>query len=152
MNIFLNEHFGFCLELNFELNHFWARFIEKMNFQNGSARASWWCWWNNRTLYWAKSRDFQARPQGLWYWLLSCWRYQVASAFCFFESFAHLSGRTKWAKTLNAIKHSGPTSSLVFWQCTLFGSGALVDNDNLCPSLFGLIILYMIQRTKQGAR
>ena len=33
-NIFLNEYFGFCFELNFELNHFSARFNEKMNFQN----------------------------------------------------------------------------------------------------------------------
>ena len=39
MNIFLNESSGFCFELNFELNHFQARFNEKMNFQNGSARA-----------------------------------------------------------------------------------------------------------------
>ena len=35
MNIFLNEYFGFC----FELNHFSARFNEKMNFQNLSNRA-----------------------------------------------------------------------------------------------------------------
>ena len=40
MNIFLNEYFGFCFELNFELNHFWAKFNEKMNFQNVSNRAS----------------------------------------------------------------------------------------------------------------
>ena len=33
MNIFLIEYFGFCFELNFELNHFKARFNEKMNFQ-----------------------------------------------------------------------------------------------------------------------
>ena len=39
MNIFLNEYFGFCFELNFELNHFWAKFNEKMNFQNVSNRA-----------------------------------------------------------------------------------------------------------------
>ena len=39
MNIFLNEYFGFCFELNFELNHFSARFNEKMNFQNVSPRA-----------------------------------------------------------------------------------------------------------------
>ena len=39
MNIFLNEYFGFCFELNFELNHFSARFNEKMNFQNLSYRA-----------------------------------------------------------------------------------------------------------------
>ena len=39
MNIFLNEYFGFCFELNFELNHFSARFNEKMNFQNVSYRA-----------------------------------------------------------------------------------------------------------------
>ena len=39
MNIFLNEYFGFCFELNFELNHFSARFNEKMNFQNISNRA-----------------------------------------------------------------------------------------------------------------
>ena len=39
MNIFLNEYFGFCFELNFELNHFLARFNEKMNFQNESGRA-----------------------------------------------------------------------------------------------------------------
>ena len=53
MNIFLNEYFGFCFELNFELNHFLARFNEKMNFKNVSARATWlWCregwgweWW-----------------------------------------------------------------------------------------------------------
>ena len=36
---FLNEYFGFCFELNFELNHFWAKFNEKMNFQNVSNRA-----------------------------------------------------------------------------------------------------------------
>ena len=35
-NIFLNEYFGFWFELNFELNHFSARFNEKMNFQNVS--------------------------------------------------------------------------------------------------------------------
>ena len=40
MNIFLNEYFGFCFELNFELNHFLARFNEKMNFQNVSYRAN----------------------------------------------------------------------------------------------------------------
>ena len=40
MNIFLNEYFGFCFELNFELNHFWAKFNEKMNFLNVSARAN----------------------------------------------------------------------------------------------------------------
>ena len=40
MNIFLNEYFGFCFELNFELNHFLARFNEKMNFQNVSPRAT----------------------------------------------------------------------------------------------------------------
>ena len=28
--------FGFCFELNFELNHFQARFNEKMNFQKRS--------------------------------------------------------------------------------------------------------------------
>ena len=39
MNIFLNEYFGFSFELNFELNHILARFNEKMNIQNGSARA-----------------------------------------------------------------------------------------------------------------
>ena len=39
MNIFLNEYFGFWFELNFELNHFSARFNEKMNFQNVSYRA-----------------------------------------------------------------------------------------------------------------
>ena len=32
MNIFLNEYFGFCFELNFELNHFSARFNEKNEF------------------------------------------------------------------------------------------------------------------------
>ena len=32
MNIFLNDYFGFC----FELNHFHARFNEKMNFQKRS--------------------------------------------------------------------------------------------------------------------
>ena len=42
MNIFLNEYFEFCLELNFELNHFLARFNEKMNFQNVSNRATLW--------------------------------------------------------------------------------------------------------------
>ena len=36
---FLNEYFGFCFELNFELNHFWAKFNEKMNFPNVSNRA-----------------------------------------------------------------------------------------------------------------
>ena len=36
MNIFLNEYLGFCFELNFESNHFSARFNEKMNFQNVS--------------------------------------------------------------------------------------------------------------------
>ena len=36
MNIFLNEYFGFWFELNFELNHFSARFNEKINFQNVS--------------------------------------------------------------------------------------------------------------------
>ena len=35
MNIFMNEYYGFC----FELNHFWARLNEKMNFQNVSPRA-----------------------------------------------------------------------------------------------------------------
>ena len=40
MNIFLNEYFGFCFGLNFELNHFSARFNEKMNFQNVSPRAN----------------------------------------------------------------------------------------------------------------
>ena len=40
MNIFLNEYFGFWFELNFELNHFSARFNEKMNFQNVSPRAT----------------------------------------------------------------------------------------------------------------
>ena len=39
MNIFLNEYFGFCFELNFELNQFQAKFNEKMNFQNVSNRA-----------------------------------------------------------------------------------------------------------------
>ena len=39
MNMFLNEYPGFCFELNFELNHFLARFNENMNFQKGSARA-----------------------------------------------------------------------------------------------------------------
>ena len=34
-----NEYFGFCFDLNFELNHFSARFNEKMNFQNVSYRA-----------------------------------------------------------------------------------------------------------------
>ena len=36
---FLNEYFGICFELNFELNHFSARFNEKMNFQNVLLRA-----------------------------------------------------------------------------------------------------------------
>ena len=40
MNIFLNEYLGFCFELNFESNHFSARFNEKMNFQNVLARAT----------------------------------------------------------------------------------------------------------------
>ena len=40
MNIFLNEYSGFCFELKFELNHFKARFNEKMNFQNVSPRAT----------------------------------------------------------------------------------------------------------------
>ena len=40
MNIFLNEYFGFCFELNFELNHFSVRFNEEMNFQNVSPRAT----------------------------------------------------------------------------------------------------------------
>ena len=40
MNIFLNEYFGFWFELNFELNHFSARFNEKMNFQNVSPTPS----------------------------------------------------------------------------------------------------------------
>ena len=40
MNIFLNEYFGFCFELNFELNHFQAKFNEKMNFQNVSNMAT----------------------------------------------------------------------------------------------------------------
>ena len=31
-NIFMNEYSGFCFELNFELNHFYARFNERMNF------------------------------------------------------------------------------------------------------------------------
>ena len=39
MNIILNEYSGFCFELNFELNHFLAKFNEKMNFQNVSFRA-----------------------------------------------------------------------------------------------------------------
>ena len=39
MNIFLNGYFGFCFEWNYELNHFWAKFNEKMNFQNVSNRA-----------------------------------------------------------------------------------------------------------------
>ena len=40
MNNFLNEYFGFYFELNIELNHFLARFNEKMNIQNVSARAT----------------------------------------------------------------------------------------------------------------
>ena len=36
MNIFLNEYSGF----SFELNHFQAKFNEKMNFLNVSARAN----------------------------------------------------------------------------------------------------------------
>ena len=39
MNNFLNEYFGFYFELNIELNHFLARFNEKMNIQNVSTRA-----------------------------------------------------------------------------------------------------------------
>ena len=35
-DIQLNEYFGFCFELNFEINHFQARFNEKMNFQKRS--------------------------------------------------------------------------------------------------------------------
>ena len=60
MNIFLNEYFGFCFELNFELNHFSARFNENMNFQNGSARAKW--GWGvgllvaNVLIFWSPSR------------------------------------------------------------------------------------------------
>ena len=41
MNNFLNKYFGFYFELNIELNHFLARFNEKMNIQNVSARARW---------------------------------------------------------------------------------------------------------------
>ena len=41
MNDLLNEYVGFYFELNIELNHFLARFNEKMNIQNVSARASW---------------------------------------------------------------------------------------------------------------
>ena len=33
MNNFLNEYFGFWFELNFESNHFEARFNEKMFFE-----------------------------------------------------------------------------------------------------------------------
>ena len=46
MNIYLNEYFGFCFELNFELNHFSARFNEKMIFQNVSNTPSggWGLW------------------------------------------------------------------------------------------------------------
>ena len=40
MNNFLNEYFGFYFELNIELNHFLARFNEKMNIQNVSTRAN----------------------------------------------------------------------------------------------------------------
>ena len=40
MNNFLNVYFGFYFELNIELNHFLARFNEKMNIQNVSARAN----------------------------------------------------------------------------------------------------------------
>ena len=40
MNIFFNEYSGFCFELNFELNHFLARFNENMNFQNVLPRAT----------------------------------------------------------------------------------------------------------------
>ena len=40
MNNFLNEYFGFSFEWNIELNHFLARFNEKMNIQNVSARTS----------------------------------------------------------------------------------------------------------------
>ena len=41
----MNEYFGFCFELNFELNHFLARFNEKMNFQNVSPTPNWmWMW------------------------------------------------------------------------------------------------------------
>ena len=36
MNILLKKYSGFCFELNFELNHFSARFNEIMNFQNVS--------------------------------------------------------------------------------------------------------------------
>ena len=39
MNNSLNEYFGFYFELNIELNHFFARFNEKMNIQNVSVRA-----------------------------------------------------------------------------------------------------------------
>ena len=40
MNNFLNEYSGFSFEWNIELNHFLARFNEKMNIQNVSARAT----------------------------------------------------------------------------------------------------------------
>ena len=40
MNNFLNEYFAFGFELNIELNPFLARFNEKINIQNVSARAT----------------------------------------------------------------------------------------------------------------
>ena len=40
MNIFLSDYSRSCFELNFELNHIYAQFNEKMNFQKVSARAN----------------------------------------------------------------------------------------------------------------
>ena len=41
MNNFLNAYSEFGFELNIELNQFLTQFNEKMNIQNGSARATW---------------------------------------------------------------------------------------------------------------
>ena len=40
MNNLLNEYLRFNFELNIELNHFLARFNEKMNFQSVSPKAN----------------------------------------------------------------------------------------------------------------
>ena len=62
MNIFLNEYFGFCFELNFELNHFSARFNEKMNFSKCIAHPYSITCIRNHDLIWEKnSRDYQSQ-------------------------------------------------------------------------------------------
>ena len=66
MNIFLNEYFGFCFELNFELNHFLARFNEKINFQNVSNTPMVEC--NNELGTWAHV----AGAERTFGWVLSC--------------------------------------------------------------------------------